>query len=379
MARMLARLGNKTTQGYIVSATTSVYEGDLPLAQFGDLAWCNVCRGSFQMAATGTGWFEDGYFVANGDRVMCGCPNHTVCAESSFFDESADQGGFSSSFRETEPSTTHQTEPTQYAQTAKKPVSPPLPLPALIFETQKKMDDYTASDMKHGDLTAAQLREQYHLTDISSRCNPYQMADRQASARILFDEFRHLSDLYSFQGPYQGLMRKMIAHMQENSGKPFSDPLLDRAMKERIDEDTSESSSIKRIRNTLQKFISWEGKYYPLEKHSEFHASIIDSILPKFNNWADRINGLGITVHGTAATHIILKSLDINGDTFRATIHYQIQDHFGLDDVDVQHPLYHQFRLFRIWFMLQRWEYYDYKPFITEMNVTKTIEGHRDL
>jgi len=378
MARMLARLGNKTTQGHIVSATTSVYDGNLPLAQFGDLAWCNVCRGSFQMAATGTGWFEDGYFVANGDRVMCGCPNHTVCAESSFFDESADQGGFSSSFHETESSTTHQTEPTQYAQTAKKPVSPPLPLPALIFETQKKMDDYAASDMKHGDLTAAQLREQYHLTDISSRCNPYQMPDRQASARILFDEFRHLSDLYSFQGPYQGLMRKMIAHMQENSGKPFSDPLLDRAMKERIIGDISDDSTLKNITYELLSNIDWDKKNYPLNNKDDLRDAVLNSKLPRFNNWADRINGLGITVHDTAATHITLQSLDITGDTFRATLHYRIQDHFGLDDVDVQHPLYHQFRLFRIWFVLQRWEEYGYKPFITEMNATVIIEGQRE-
>ena len=378
MARMLARSGNKTTQGHIVSASSSIYDGELPLAQFGDLAWCNVCQGSFQMAATGTGWFEDGYFVADGDRVMCRCPNHTVCAVSGFFDESAHQGRLSSSFRETEPSTTHQTEPTQYAQTAKKPVSPPLPLPALIFETQKKMDDYAASDMKHGDLTAAQLREQYHLTDISSRCNPYQMADRQASARILFDEFRHLSDLYSFQGPYQGLMRKMIAHMQENSGKPFSDPLLDKAMKERILEDNTEDSLTKKMILALKKHIDWDYGYYPLIYKEKLYEHISISLLPRFNNWADRINGLGITVHDTAATHITLQSLDITGDTFRATLHYRIQDHFGLDDVDVRHPLYHQFRLFRIWFVLQRWEEYDYKPFITEMNATVTIEGQRE-
>ncbi|WP_080717539.1 DUF3289 family protein [Xenorhabdus bovienii] len=34
-----------------------------------------------------------------------------------------------------------------------------------------------------------------------------------------------------------------------------------------------------------------------------------------------------------------------------------------------------KFRIFRIWFLLQHWNQYGYKPFITEMNVTQVIEG----
>ncbi|MCK1969300.1 DUF3289 family protein [Franconibacter sp. IITDAS19] len=31
--------------------------------------------------------------------------------------------------------------------------------------------------------------------------------------------------------------------------------------------------------------------------------------------------------------------------------------------------------MFKIWFVLQRWVKYGYKPFITEINATVTIEG----
>ncbi|WP_156324277.1 DUF3289 family protein [Winslowiella iniecta] len=59
-------------------------------------------------------------------------------------------------------------------------------------------------------------------------------------------------------------------------------------------------------------------------------------------------------------------------------VHYRIQDHFGLDEDDITDLFYRQFRIFRIWFTLQRWQGYGYQPFITEMNATITIEGHRD-
>ncbi|WP_311202355.1 DUF3289 family protein [Erwinia pyrifoliae] len=35
------------------------------------------------------------------------------------------------------------------------------------------MDDYSARDMRCGDLTEAQLKTHYHLMDISTRANPF--------------------------------------------------------------------------------------------------------------------------------------------------------------------------------------------------------------
>lgn len=124
--------------------------------------------------------------------------------------------------------------------------------------------------------------------------------------------------------------------------------------------------------------IDWEKELYPRQNFKDLISAIEDSKLPKFNNKIDRINGLVISVHDTWATHITLNSIEIVGDRFKAKIHYRIQDHFGLDDSDINDSLYKQFRIFRIWFTLQRWEGFAFKPFITEMNVTKTIEGGRN-
>ena len=45
--------------------------------------------------------------------------------------------------------------------------------PRLLFATQHEMDDYCASDMLYGDLSAEVLRRQYHLRDISTRLHPF--------------------------------------------------------------------------------------------------------------------------------------------------------------------------------------------------------------
>ncbi|MEZ2604542.1 DUF3289 family protein [Kluyvera intermedia] len=101
------------------------------------------------------------------------------------------------------------------------------------------------------------------------------------------------------------------------------------------------------------------------------------TVLPKFDSLVDCTNGLVITVHDTWATHITLESLEVDGDSYRAKVHYRIQDHFGLDDDDVMNPVFRQFRIIRLWFVLQRWQEYGYKPFITEMNATVEITGVR--
>ncbi|WP_435947184.1 DUF3289 family protein [Dryocola sp. BD586] len=88
-----------------------------------------------------------------------------------------------------------------------------LQFPCEIFKTQKRMDDYGAGDMRYGDLSEAQLKSQFNLTDVSSRVNPYTLTkitlfnqmriydsrgenekvSRQECASLLFDEFRYLS------------------------------------------------------------------------------------------------------------------------------------------------------------------------------------------
>jgi uncharacterized protein (TIGR03034 family) len=97
--------------------------------------------------------------------------------------------------------------------------------------------------------------------------------------------------------------------------------------------------------------------------------------LPKFNRLEDRTNGLGITVHDTWATHITITSFVFGTTSWKALVHYRIQDHFGLDDDDILNWEFRQWRFFRLWFVLQRYSAMAHRPFITEMETTMEIAG----
>ncbi|MBS0911163.1 YPO3983 family protein [Tatumella sp. JGM118] len=276
-----------------------------------------------------------------------------------------------------------------------------LPLPCTLFRTQKRMDDYSASDMRCGELTETQLRTYYGLEYISDQVDPWTLTrrssmdrpqsmfcchlrgqgkkiTRQQCAAILFDEFRSLSRQFSFYGPYRHLIEKMITHMQTGNGTPFRDMALDRALTEQIIRDNSKENSTRLLlEEGLKKYIDWDKKYYPSEGKQKLVDSILYGKLPKFIKFRDNFNGMGITIHDTWATHITIKSLNIDDDRFRAVVHYKVQDHFGLDSDDILKTQFNQFHLFRIWFVLQHYMQFGFRPFMTNMEATIEINGGR--
>ena len=269
-----------------------------------------------------------------------------------------------------------------------------------IFKTQKRMDDYSASDMHYGDLSAAQLKSHYYLVDVSTRVNPYTLMEitpfsqpqsmlygsrgegkkiiRQECVGILFDEFRHLSQPFATYGPYRHLIEKMISHMQHGNGISFRDASLVRALKEQILNDRSrENSTCLRLDKVFKSHIDWENKFYPIIRKDELRNAISRGKLPKFDRFQDDFNGMGITVHDTWATHVTIKSLQIYKDHYRAIVHYNIQDHFGLDIDDISNFKFSYFRFFRIWFVLQRYNQFGFKPFMANMESNIEISGGR--
>ena len=274
-----------------------------------------------------------------------------------------------------------------------------LTFPYTVFSTQRKMHDRAAADMRYGDLTAAQLQKVYLLTDVSEKVDPYSgtrltpfnvpqsrfyrphtvknagTCSQQASAQLLFDEMRSLSGPFSLYSPYRQLINKMIDHLQYADGAAFSDVGLDMALREQIINDSSEVSSLALLREVIEKYVDYEGGFYPLELKSKFNDSLRDSILPKFARFEDNYNGLGITIHDIYAIEIEVLSLKIENNSWIAKIRYHAQDHFGLDDSDIMQKKYHQFRFFRLWFVLQRYEKYGFKPFFTNMSVDVDLKG----
>ncbi|KGD72568.1 hypothetical protein HA49_17860 [Tatumella morbirosei] len=275
-----------------------------------------------------------------------------------------------------------------------------LQFPCTIFKTQRWMDDYTASDMHCGDLTEGQLKSDYQLDYISDQVDPYTLTlrssmgrpqsmfccdlrgqgekiSRQQCTALLFDEFRSLSRKFSLYGPYSHLIEKMITHMQYGNGSPFSDTALNKALKEQILKDRTKNSTYLRLREVIEKYIDWDKNNYPAHEQSKLKEMVRSGKLPKLDCFRYNFNGMGITVHDTWATHITIKSLNINNDRYRAMVHYKAQDHFGLDSDDILNTKFSQFHFFRIWFVLQRYNQFGIRPFMTNMEATIEVTGTR--
>lgn len=120
--RTLAKLGNKTRFGHIVSASSTIFDEDHnPLVRAGDKAWCDVCKGAFEINATYTGLLEDGLIAGDGDLVLCNCKDNFVIAISGYTGER--HPGMMTAKPSTfglAPEQQTQQEPEQLAQTAKK-------------------------------------------------------------------------------------------------------------------------------------------------------------------------------------------------------------------------------------------------------------------
>ncbi|WP_456310489.1 DUF3289 family protein [Serratia proteamaculans] len=274
--------------------------------------------------------------------------------------------------------------------------------PCTLFKTQKRMDDYNAPDMQYGDLTQEQLKKNFLLTTVSERVDPYALKkitafnrpqsmfagsrretdgetiSRSECARIMFDEFRSLSHTFSIYGPYRHLIGNMITHMQNANGAAFTSMSLDAALKDHIYRDKTENSTLLRIKNVIEKNINWDKKSCPEHIRKELKDTIIDGKLPKFDRLQDVFNGMSITVHDTWATQITLKSLQIDNERYHAVLHYKVQDHFGLDTLDISKSRFKQFHFFRLWFVLQRYNKFGFKPFMTNMEATVDLVGRRN-
>ena len=276
-----------------------------------------------------------------------------------------------------------------------------LNLPCLIFQTQRKWNDVFAADMRCGDLNANQLRQQFYLTQVSDQVDPFalkrltpfdapqhrfthsypggrgeSLSPAQCAA-LLFDEMRSLSWPFSLYGPYRQLINRMIDHMQYGFGMPFHDAALNMALKQQILSDKTPDSSLLKIKETISNYTNYNQLGFENELVPRLNDAVRNSVLPKFSRGVDYINGLGITVHDIYAVRISLLNLHISPQGWEGKLRYEAQDHFGLDDEDIQKKMFHQFTFFRIWFVLQRYKNFAFRPFMTNMEAVITIEGKR--
>ncbi|WP_034915578.1 DUF3289 family protein [Erwinia sp. 9145] len=273
--------------------------------------------------------------------------------------------------------------------------------PQTIFTTQRKFNDYSADDMRYGDICESFLKRELRLTHVSDIIDPYTLTrltafdnprsrfagaygnrrrgekvSVQECARLLFEEMQVTSLPLALIGHQKYLINKMLHHFQHFNGAPFRDPSLNVAYKRQIYNDNSRRSSKLAIEKVINDNINYESGGYPLKEINVFKDRIGRSIMPKFNSPVlDKINGLGITIHDVHATRIEILCLENNGRSWNAKLRYSAQDHFGLDVEDIRKLKFHQFHFFRIWFILQRYNKFGFRPFLTNLEAIIDVKG----
>jgi len=200
----------------------------------------------------------------------------------------------------------------------------------------------------------------------------------QQCAQLLFEEMQVTSLPYSFIGPHRHLINRMLRHFQFSRGSAFHDPQLNTAYREKLYSNYATRQTKTVLHENIGLFIDYNNKGFPHNNLKDLPSAIQDYILPRFDSLLlDRINGMGITVHDVYATKIEVLRLDVNEYGWKASIRFTGQDHFGLDVSDIRKQKFNQFQFFKIWFILQRFNRFGFRPFLTNMEATINLEGKR--
>jgi len=247
-------------------------------------------------------------------------------------------------------------------------------LPAVIFKSKNPMDDYTLlDDMQCGDKSKNEI-----LSLGSGKLISFCENDFKQSAASLFVNMRAFSKPFSIYGESSKLAPMMIDHFEKNTGVKFTHHLLNEVAQKHENTDAVVRKVSYEIKRKL-KNSKGELRDNDLKEIWDILANDKDRSLklPGFDSDVDYINGMVFCVHGLTALELKLTNLDVDmiNRTFKCTIEFKAQDHFGLDEKDVTEKGFEKLILFRAWFILQRWNVYGYKPFITEMNHSRNIEG----
>ncbi|MGA7509750.1 MAG: DUF3289 family protein [Erwinia billingiae] len=237
----------------------------------------------------------------------------------------------------------------------------------LLFETKNKMNDFTADDMQHGDMSMERILKQGKITSLT-RFN------FDKSVEEHFAVMEHMARMTA-KGKYASLITSMINQLRKNTGGIGRHKLLNEAFLEHRTTHECVAKVNSYISNILlQNDMSTLSLNDIKIINESFSDRVIGVKLPKFDDW-DWTNGLGITIHDTYSTRVYLDFLNIDGIRYKGRLSFQIQDHFGLDIPDLNGKGFEFISWFCSWFILQRYENFDYKPFINEAVFSCIIEG----
>lgn len=264
-------------------------------------------------------------------------------------------------------------------------------VPILVYQSPRKpglnADGSKAADMVYGDMSAEDIRKLTTHFDT-------QMFDldnlEQATSRNLFTNFRVMGAGIFSVGEMRMVILAMIAKFERKEGGEFRHPVLTQKVKEHKgtqDFINSVTEQVKvHIKNkdaeiNCEPLVDWMASYKKKIKLPAFNSrrNIIDSPSAPF---PDAFGGLAMAINDVWGAKAEIIKFERYGNYYKGTLRFTMYDHFGLDSPDVgadpttgRTKPYGLLAGFRSWFILQHYNRFAYKPFVTVMEINKEFEG----
>ena len=237
----------------------------------------------------------------------------------------------------------------------------------LIYQSARSKgvtaDNKTAPDMTYNDYTFNQI----------AALHPYFEYQLKESADTLFHEFSSMATDFFATGKMNDVILDMIQHFRYGNGKPYSNSVLTQEVKNH----SSTQNFINGVKDIIKNQLAFNGGNLGALDYATLKNKIGNLTRPSFSTWYDRIHGLTITINDTWGNNVQVINYKVSGTKFSGTLRFNIYDHFGLDQPDVE-KIYGDLAGFRAWFTLQHYQGFkgQYKPFVTEIYFDIPFEGN---
>ncbi|HAT6345328.1 TPA: DUF3289 family protein [Aeromonas hydrophila] len=259
-------------------------------------------------------------------------------------------------------------------------------VPVLIYksprEREKKIDGSKADDMVYGDMTAQQIKSMPFL--LGKLGDDLNIKDLETmSPQPLLHTFREMATFWFSDDSLKMNTLAMIQHFEKGKGTDYRNSVLTKEIRSSpqtqafsktiIDEVIAQNKQLKGEINQLDLSKLMDG----------YKARQQGFRLPIFNDYiTDVPRGTTIAVNDVWAGKAEITKYEKFGNFFKGTIRITFFDHFGLDGPDIgPDPTtghikpYGLLPGFRAWFILQHYDRFAFRPFVTVMEMDYPFSG----
>ncbi|WP_461603563.1 DUF3289 family protein [Aeromonas salmonicida] len=258
-------------------------------------------------------------------------------------------------------------------------------VPVLIYksprEREKKLDGTPADDMQFGTMTALEIKSMpFFLGSLGDDLNIKDLETMKPNE--LFQTFRDMAVGYFSSGDLKMNTLAMIQHFEKSTGSDYRNPVLTKAVRIHPKTQAFSQTIIDEV-VTQTKQLDGEINKLDLSKLMDgYKARHAGFRLPSFSAAADILSGTTIAINDVWAGKAEITKYEKFGNFFKGTVRITLFDHFGLDAPDIgPDPTtghikpYGLLPGFRAWFILQHYDRFAYKPFVTVMEMDYPFSG----